>query len=90
MSLDARGLMIALGALVTSTGALATTAGEQRVKECVGDYSLAPSQSPAVTEKYCSCMDLRMDAGETKSVLEWEVSNATDAAFCEKESGWGQ
>jgi hypothetical protein len=85
-----RGLMIALGALVTSTGVLATTAGEERVKECVDDYSLAESQSPGVTQKYCSCMDLKMGASETKSVLEWEVSNAPDAALCETESGWGQ
>jgi hypothetical protein len=87
--LDARGLTIALGALVMSTGVLATTAGEERVKECVDDYSLAQSQSHAVTEKYCSCMDLKIGADEVKSVLEWEVSNAPDAAFCEKESGWG-
>jgi hypothetical protein len=84
------GLTIALSALVTSTSVLATTAGEQRVRECVDDYSLAQSQSSAVTEKYCSCMDLKMGAGETKSVLEWEVSNAPDAASCERESGWGQ
>lgn len=90
VQLDTRGLAVALGALVASTGALATTAGDERVRECVEDYSLAQSQSPAVTEKYCSCMDLRMGAGETKSVLEWEVSNAPDAAYCEKESGWGQ
>jgi hypothetical protein len=88
--LVARGLTIALGALVTSTSVLATTAGEQRVRECVADYSLAQSQSSAVTEKYCSCMDGKMGAGETKSVLEWEVSNAPDAAYCERESGWGQ
>lgn len=90
MSLHARGLTLALGMLVASTGVLAATAGEERVKECVDDYSLAQSQSSAVTEKYCSCMDLKMGAGETKSVLEWEVSNAPDAAYCEKESGWGQ
>jgi hypothetical protein len=90
VSLHARGLTLALGMLVASTGVLAATAGEERVKECVDDYSLAQSQSSAVTEKYCSCMDLKMGAGETKSVLEWEVSNAPDAAYCEKESGWGQ
>ena len=90
MSLHARGLTLALGMLVASPGVLAATAGEERVKECVDDYSLAQSQSSAVTEKYCSCMDLKMGAGETKSVLEWEVSNAPDAAYCEKESGWGQ
>jgi hypothetical protein len=84
------GLMIALGALVTSTGVLATTAGEERVNECVDDYSVAESQSPEVTKKYCSCMDQKMGAGETKSVLEWEVLNAPDAASCEKESGWEQ
>lgn len=89
-SLKVRGLTIALGALATSASALAATAGQERVKVCVDDYSLAQSQSPAVTEKYCTCMDLKMGAGETKSVLEWEVSNAPDAAFCEKESGWGQ
>ena len=85
-----RGLMIALGALVTSTGVLAATAGAERVRECVDDYSLAEGQSPEVTKKYCSCMDLKMGASETKSVLEWEVSNAPDTALCEKESGWGQ
>lgn len=82
--------MITLGVLVTSAGARAALAAEDRVRECVEDYSLAQSQSPAVTEKYCSCMDLNMGAGETKSVLEWEVSNAPRAAFCEKEAGWGQ
>ena len=90
MPLVARGLTFALGTLVASTSVLATTAGEQRVRECVDDYSLAQSQSSAVTEKYCSCMDGKMGAGETKSVLEWEVSNAPDAAYCERESGWGQ
>ena len=88
--LEACGLTIALAALAASTSVLATTAGEERVKECIGDYSLAQSQSSTVTKKYCSCMDVKMGAGETKSVLEWEVSNAPDAAYCEKESGWGQ
>ena len=81
------GLMIALGAMVTSTGVLATTA-EERVKECVDYYSLAESQSPEVAQKYCSCMDLKMGASETMSVLEWEVLHAADDASCEKESGW--
>jgi hypothetical protein len=88
--LEARGLTIALAALAASTSVLATTSGEQRVRECVADYSLAQSQPSAVTEKYCSCMDVKMGVGETKSVLEWEVSNAPDAAYCERESGWGQ
>jgi len=84
------GVMIALGALVTSTGVLATASGEERVKECVDDYSVAQSQSADVTEKYCSCMDQKMGATETISVLEFEVLHAADAAPCEKESGWEQ
>jgi hypothetical protein len=82
------GVLIALGALVTGTGVLAATAGEERVTECVDDYSIAGSQSPEVTEKYCSCMDQKMGASETISVLEWEVLHATEAASCESESGW--
>jgi hypothetical protein len=88
--MKALGWMIALGALVTSTGVLATTAGEERVEECVDDYSVAKSQPTEVTEKYCSCMDQKIGAGETKSVLEWEVLHAPDAASCEKESGWAR
>jgi ABC-type Fe3+ transport system substrate-binding protein len=84
------GLMIALGSMVTSTGVLATAAGEERVKECVDFYSLAESQSPEVAQKYCSCIDLKMGASETLSVLEWEVLHAADDASCEKESGWQQ
>jgi hypothetical protein len=84
------GLMIALGALVTSTGVFATTAGEERVKECVDDYSVAQSQAAEVIKKYCACMDQKMGPTETISVLEFEVLHAADAASCEKESGWEQ
>ena len=82
-------LMVALGAMVMSTGVLATTA-EDRLKECVDYYSLAQSQSPEVAQKYCSCMDLKMGASETLSVWDWEVLHPADDTSCEKESGWHQ
>jgi ABC-type Fe3+ transport system substrate-binding protein len=82
------GLMIALGSMVTSTGVLGAATGDERVKECVDYYSLAESQSLEVAQKYCSCMNLKMGASETLSVLEWEVLHEAEDASCEKESGW--
>jgi hypothetical protein len=81
-------LTIAVAALLASASALATATGKERIKECIGDYSMAESQPDEVTSKYCACMDQKMGRNETMSVLEWEVTHATEAAACEQESGW--
>ena len=56
------------------------------INQCIDDNK---GDAPdAVIRRYCMCMNEEMDSKETRSVTEWEKSNPTAQAACDKESGW--
>lgn len=85
--------IVALSALVLS--ALCLTVGPARadaddkkwVAQCVKDNK-DEGAKPEVIKKYCTCMNDKMDANETKSITEWEKTHKKEAAECSKKAGW--
>lgn len=57
------------------------------VAKCVADNADA-KVSPEVVAKYCTCMNNKMDDGETKSISNWEKTHPNERMACEKEAGW--
>lgn len=82
-----RVLMMGACALVVSFQAFAGEADEKWIAKCVGDNA-DQGQTNAVLQKYCSCMNYKMDEDETRSVTEWEKTHESEAIACENEAGW--
>lgn len=73
--------------LLASGAAFAGADDTKWVAKCVSDNSDA-KVSVDVVVKYCTCMNNKMDDGETLSISAWEKKNPKEMAACEKESGW--
>jgi hypothetical protein len=56
------------------------------INQCVADNK--GGASDAIIRKYCICMNEKMSNNETRSITEWEKSNPTARAACDRESGW--
>ncbi len=57
------------------------------IAQCVKDN--AKEGAPAeVVEKYCTCMNNKMDDNETKSISSWEKTHPDEMKACDKEAGW--
>ena len=57
------------------------------VAQCLKDNAAA-KVSVEVINKYCTCMNNKMDSNETQSITQWEKSHTTEKRQCERESGW--
>ena len=57
------------------------------VSKCIKDNADAKA-APEVVVRYCTCMNDKMDANETRSITQWEKSHPKEMAECEKVSGW--
>jgi len=67
--------------------AQAVTADDVKwINQCVADNK--GGASDAIIRKYCICMNEKMSNNETRSITEWEKSNPTARAACDRESGW--
>lgn len=79
-------LMIALSVL-SSGLAYADSDDVKWIARCLEDNKDA--KVPAeVIQKYCACMNNKMDANETRSITEWEKTHPQERADCDKEAGW--
>lgn len=66
----------------------AQTADDKKwVAQCLKDNADA-KVSMEIVEKYCVCMNDKMDDNETRSISQWEKANPKTMAACEKAAGW--
>ena len=79
-------LLVGLTALA-STAAYADADDIKWVAKCMKDNSDAKVSSDVVN-KYCTCMNNKMDSNETLSISNWEKSHPTEMKACEAEAGW--
>lgn len=78
--------------LLTTLGAFAGPASadaddKKWIAQCMKDNK-DEGAKPEVVRKYCTCMNDKMDANETKSITEWEKTHKKEAAECSKKAGW--
>ncbi|CAO3406137.1 hypothetical protein [Azospirillum largimobile] len=57
------------------------------VAQCMKDNADA-KVSEAVVNKYCVCMNDKMDSNETLTITQWEKANPEARNACEKAAGW--
>ncbi len=57
------------------------------VAQCLQDNAGASVPLEVVTA-YCTCMNSKMDANETRSITEWEKANPNERKACEAAAGW--
>ncbi|PWC33593.1 hypothetical protein [Azospirillum sp. TSO35-2] len=85
--------VLALSLGVLSFGALSAAApvladdNAKWVAQCMKDNSDA-KVSEAVVNKYCVCMNNKMDDSETRTITQWEKANPEARKACEKAAGW--
>lgn len=57
------------------------------IAKCVRDNK-DEGATVAVVQKYCACMNDKMDKNETASITTWEKTHKAETAQCSKEAGW--
>lgn len=57
------------------------------VAQCMKDNADA-KVSETVVNKYCVCMNDKMDNNETRTITQWEKANPEARKACEKVAGW--
>ena len=87
-------MKLAIAALLTATSffaiqpALAATADDVKwINQCVADNKDQGAKQEVVLV-YCTCMNNKMDEGETKSITQWEKTHETERKACDREAGW--
>lgn len=87
MKLIITGLCAAI-TLISASTALAQSADDKKwVNQCIKDNK-AEGATPEVVNKYCVCMNDKMDENETRSISQWEKANPGAMKDCEKQAGW--
>jgi hypothetical protein len=76
-----------LASLFGSTAAFANADDTKWIAQCLIDNK-DEKASTDVIQKYCTCMNDKMDANETKSITQWEKTHKKEQAQCDKEAGW--
>lgn len=79
--------VLSLAALALSGSAFANADDKKWVGQCVKDNKDEGAKAEVV-QKYCECMNNKMDDNETRSISEWEKANPAAMKECEKKSGW--
>jgi hypothetical protein len=83
-------VMGAIAFLSCATVSGAAYAGPDDVKwvaQCLKDNADA-KVDVGVIQKYCACMNNKMDDNETQSISQWEKTHVTEQKACDKEAGW--
>ena len=80
--------MLAAACVATTDAAWAASVSEVKwINQCIDDNA-DEGASQEVVLKYCTCMNNKMDANETKSITEWEKTHETEANDCADKAGW--
>ena len=58
------------------------------VNQCIDDNKGEPGATPAISRKYCMCMNEKMDDNEKLSITQWEKTHKKEREACDKEAGW--
>ena len=78
---------VAIAAVMVSGQALAGADDAAWIAKCVKDNA-REGATAAVVEKYCTCMNDKMDDNEAKSISNWENTHPDEMKACDKEAGW--
>ena len=57
------------------------------IAQCIMDNK-DEGQPMEVVQKYCECMNSKMDDNETQSVTQWEKSHKKEQKECSDAAGW--
>lgn len=80
------GSLVVVGLMLVG-GAVQADDNAKWVAQCLKDNSDA-KVSEAVVNKYCVCMNDKMDNNETRTITQWEKANPEARKACEKVAGW--
>ncbi len=80
---------IVLALVMFAGSARADDGSEAWITKCVNEVD-PEDNAPHVVRRWCSCMNYKMSANETLSILEWQnkPEGAKANIECNKESGW--
>ena len=81
------GVMCLFACLMGSSVARADADDKKWVAQCMKDNK-GEGAKDEVVQKYCVCMNDKMDANETRSITQWEKANPKTAEVCSKQAGW--
>jgi hypothetical protein len=81
------GLLLAAGLTLASSAAFADADDRKWIAQCIRDNSDA-KVSTTVVQKYCTCMNNKMDNNETRTITQWEKSHPQERKACERVAGW--
>lgn len=76
-----------LVSMIACGSAFADADDTKWIAKCIKDNK-GEGAKEEVIYKYCTCMNDKMDANETKSISEWEKTHQTEMKACEKKAGW--
>lgn len=57
------------------------------IAQCIIDNK-DEGQPMEVVQKYCECMNSKMDENETQSVTQWEKTHPQERKECSDKAGW--
>ncbi|CAK0781491.1 conserved exported hypothetical protein [Gammaproteobacteria bacterium] len=78
---------VILGSLAVGGLARADSDDIKWIAQCMLDNK-DEGAATGVVEKYCKCMNNKMDANESRSVSQWELTHETEAKECSRKAGW--
>ena len=78
--------VLSFGALSVGSSAMADD-NAKWVAQCMKDNADAKVPE-SVVNKYCVCMNNKMDDNETRTIIQWEKANPQARKACEKVAGW--
>jgi hypothetical protein len=84
---------IMASALLFSFSGLATAADKATpddmkwIAQCIIDNK-DEGQPMEVVQKYCECMNSKMDDNETQTVTQWEKTHPKERKECSDKAGW--
>lgn len=80
-------IMLGVLAVAAISAPVLADDNEKWINQCILDNT-DQGQTSEVLKEYCTCMNFKMDEGETRSVTEWEKTHETEAVACENKAGW--
>ncbi|MBC8379335.1 MAG: hypothetical protein ISR72_06820 [Methylobacter sp.] len=72
---------------ITASGLSYANADDTKwIAQCLMDN--AKGQTTEVVQKYCECMNDKMDESETLSITQWEKTHPKEEKECDDKAGW--
>jgi hypothetical protein len=74
--------------VLIDTAATETADDRKWIARCIADNKGEPGATPAIVQKYCTCMNNAMDDNETRTITQFERANPKIRIKCERAAGW--